>query len=351
MCKNICPKNCIKMSKNELGFQYPEIDKKNCIECKLCEKVCPYLNKPSTNKFKREVYAAWSLNEENRYNSTSGGIFGELAMKVILDGGFVVGAKYNEEHLVEHTIISMINEIDIIRQSKYVQSDTNNIYSVVLDKLKNDKKVLFCGTPCQCDAMLNIASKYMDNLIICDFICRGVNSPMVYKNYLDWLEEKYNSKIKKVWFKNKQNGWNNFGTRVEFISKEVYFADRETDPYMLGYIKSKYVNYMRESCYNCSFKGLEKTSDITLADFWGIKLNQSNDDTKNGVSAVIINSQKGKNLYDSILNNIYSEEHSIEEIVKNNRCILQSPKKNSNIDRNSEIQDIIKIINSENKNI
>ena len=171
-CFNICPQNCIEMVSDDFGFWYPKVDKNKCTECGLCVKTCPLLTKPKdTGNWKDpKVYAAWSLNEQIRLNSTSGGVFSELATKIISDGGIVVGAVYNQNHLVEHYLTENIDEITKLRQSKYIQSDIKDIYRKIQEKLNENRKVAFCGSPCQVIGLKSFLKKKYEGLTTFDFV-------------------------------------------------------------------------------------------------------------------------------------------------------------------------------------
>ncbi len=324
VCSNVCPKSCIDMVSDNEGFLYPSVDFNNCISCSICEKTCPVLNGiKSENNPQPSAYAAWSLDKDIRFNSTSGGIFSELAKKIISDGGYVAGARYNGKHLVEHCIINDNESIFLLRQSKYVQSNSENIYKEIRTTLNKDKVVMFVGTPCQCAGLVSFLGKSYDNLLLCDFICRGANSPKAYTKYLESMENKYKSPIKKVWFKNKINGWNKFCTKIEFENGQNYYADRYTDLFMVGYLK--YNLFMRPSCHNCKFKGFPRYSDITLADFWGVKLQDKMQDTDKGTSLVLINSSKGNIFFENIHEQVFQEKSSLDIVVQKNPCALESP--------------------------
>lgn len=326
-CFNICPKRCISMEEDKEGFVYPVIDENICIKCNMCERVCPSLNKNEITgkKDTPNIYAAWSLDEEVRFNSTSGGVFTELAKSIIKNGGYVVGAKYNEFHQVEHTIIHRIEDISLLRQSKYAQSVVGNVYIKIKELLDKQKVVMFCGTPCQVAGIQRFLKKSYDNLVLCDFVCLGINSPKVYRKYLLMLEKQYNSKIKKVWFKNKTYGWNRFSTKIEFENGKNYLKDRNSDLYMGGYIK--HTLYVRPSCYECQYKYIPHDSDITLADFWGVGNFDKKLDNDQGTSLVMINSNKGDKLFNSIREYIFCMESTIEAALPNNKRILSSAEK------------------------
>lgn len=329
-CFNACPKKCIEMVEDDMGFRYPSVNYDNCISCKLCIKTCPSISKPDVStKFEEpKVFAAWSLDEYVRFQSTSGGLFTELAKPFLLDGGVVVGARYNSENFVEHYLIDRIEDIEQLRQSKYVQSDIKDIFMKIESKLINGLSVAFCGTPCQVAGLLSYLRKPYPNLITIDFICLGVNSPKAYRKYLDMLESKFNSKVKNIWFKNKTYGWNRFSTRVDFENGRKYLKDRYKDLFMKGYIEENL--YMRPCCAECLYKTLPRISDITLADFWGVGNIDTKLDTDKGTSLVMINSQKGIEYYQIIQNEIYSIESNLESVLPGNKAIFQSAKKNPN---------------------
>ncbi|MDD4089251.1 MAG: Coenzyme F420 hydrogenase/dehydrogenase, beta subunit C-terminal domain, partial [Tissierellia bacterium] len=238
VCVNVCPNNCIFMKYDDEGFLYPEIDIKKCTECGLCESLCPAINNSVSDNLKEpKVYAAWSLDDEVRTSSSSGGIFTELAHKVLDNGGFVSGARYKTNNLVEHCLINSREQLHELRQSKYVQSEIGLIYKDIKRLLEEDKTVMFTGTPCQIAGLIQYLNKKYDNLLLCDIVCHGVNSPMVYSKYFNEIEEEYKSKIKKINFRDKRNGWKNFGTCVVFENGKEYFCSQKTELFYRGFIK------------------------------------------------------------------------------------------------------------------
>lgn len=329
-CFNICPENCIEMSADESGFKYPKVDYTKCIKCKKCVDVCPSLNKPSYigKKETPKIVAAWSLDKLTRETSTSGGIFTELAKIVIENNGAVVGARYNENHLVEHYITQCIEGVNKLKQSKYVQSDVGIIFNKVLRALDKGTTVAFCGTPCQVAGLLNFLGSPYDNLITIDFVCRGVNSPKAYNSYLNMLEKKYKSKIAKVWFKNKKHGWNRFSTRVDFENGKTYLKDRYSDLYMRGYIEENL--YVRSSCFECKYKGFPRIADLSLADFWGVANENPDLDSDQGTSLIMVNSLKGEELLTKVSDRVFQKELLLKHALPGNSCIYNSIKKNDN---------------------
>lgn len=334
MCSNICPKSAIVMETDKCGFLYPKITS-SCVNCGLCEKIC---NKRVSLKANQpiKVYAAWSSNKERRFFSTSGGVFGELAYVILKNGGYVAGAAYNDRCLVEHIVIHSLEELYRIQQSKYIQSDSKNIYSQIKKILEEGNVLLFCGTPCQIAALKSFLGKDYEKAIFVDFICRGVNSPKAFKAWGSEIENKKKLKIKKVWFKYKEGGWKSSPkrTRLDYDdgSSEVFNGDKNL--FMMGYLGPNL--YIRPSCGLCDFKGAERNSDITLADFWGIE--KKYDDNK-GTSMVMINSEKGMELWQKIRPSIFEVEKKIDNIVYGNPCFTESVKINEQSEKFLELLD------------
>lgn len=324
-CYNVCPKNAITMKEDKEGFKYPIIDEEKCIKCNLCSKVCPVLNKYTNDEIylkKPEVMAAWSKDNNIRLDSTSGGVFSELAKKVIAEGGYICGAIYDTDWTVKHILTNDINKLPEIRSSKYLQSDTDLIYREIKEKLDNGKTVLMCGSPCQIQGIHNYLGKEYENLILCDFICRGMNSPKIFIKYIKYLEEKYKSKVVKVKFKNKTYGWHNFSTKVEFQNGKKYIKSRYLDSYMIGYLK--YNAFMRPSCYKCKFKALPRAADITLADFWGLEKINEKLDNDCGTSLILINTKKGERLFKSLEDSLQYTIVNSEKVFDANVCMNDS---------------------------
>lgn len=330
-CTVICPKQCISMPNDKEGFFYPVVDKDICIDCGLCEKVCPILNKRNgdVDRFEKPlVYAAYNTNQEARLDSTSGGLFSALADKMFDQLGYVGGAIYNEDHTVSHIITNNRDRLPEIRSSKYLQSFTNTLFPDIKNLLKSGEKILVCATPCQITGLYAYLNHDYENLITCDFICRGVNSPKVFIKYMDMLEKQYNSKADKIKFKNKTYGWHRFSMKVNFENGKSYCKDRYHDLFFVGYLQSG--NFARPSCYSCQFKGFPQKSDITLADFWGIEKIDPSMDQDCGTSLVMVNSVKGKAFYESLGTNIVSKQFTMEQASQANPAMNTSMKSAQN---------------------
>ncbi|MHB0912209.1 MAG: Coenzyme F420 hydrogenase/dehydrogenase, beta subunit C-terminal domain [Armatimonadota bacterium] len=323
-CYNACPTLAIEMSADVEGFAYPVTNEALCNDCGLCRRVCASMNPldPVGNFNPPIVYAAWSLDEDTRINSTSGGIFSELAHSILQNDGYVVAARYNESHTVEHSVIASVDDLSKLRQSKYLQSDIGVTFRKVRQLLHSGRPVLFCGTSCHVAALRKYLRKDYENLLLCDFVCRGVISPKVFLKYLESLQHRYRGRVEQVTFKNKSYGWNRFSTRITFTNGKQYIRDRYNDSYMIGYLHYNYT--LRPSCYHCKYKSLPSISDITLADFWGIKTTRPHLDEDKGTSLVMINSAKGYELFKNIHKHISCEECTLQEAENGNRCIHDS---------------------------
>jgi len=307
------------------GFFYPLVDKDSCIECGLCEEVCPILNKRENDVVRYDqvlVYAAYNTNQDVRLDSTSGGIFSALAEKMFDLGGSVGGAVYNDDHTVSHILTSERNRLPDLRSSKYLQSFTENLFTDVKIKLRNNEKVLVCGTPCQISGLYAYLDQDYDNLITCDFICRGVNSPKVFFKYMEMLEKRFGARAKKIKFKDKTYGWHRFSMKVDFENGKSYCKDRYNDLFFIGYLHSG--NFARPSCYKCQFKGFPQKSDITLGDFWGIENIDPSMDQDRGTSLVMVNSDKGLAFLEGLGETIVKKEFEIADAEPGNAAINKS---------------------------
>lgn len=324
-CMNICPKNAIKMIEDEEGFKYPKIDEKKCIECGLCKKICAFQNGYKTQDKLKEinVYASKNKSDDIRIRSSSGGMFVPLSDYVLNNNGVVYGVAFNEKFKAIHIKAENKENRDRCIGSKYSQSDLKDTYKKVKKDLENNKLVLFTGTPCQVGGL----NKYLGNinkekLILVDIVCHGTPSPKLFNEYIKYIERKRKKKIKIFNHRTKEFGWKH--------NEKIIYDDGKIE------VKSnlsqawKYVFYthfaLRPSCYNCKYTNINRPSDITIADFWGIdKFAPEFVDSK-GVSLVIVNTKKGENIFDNIKEKITSIERKIEEAVEKNPNLVKPTK-------------------------
>ncbi len=316
-CGDICPKDAITFNTDIEGFWYPEVDMERCIDCGLCEKTCPIINVGTLkhNDLPRSVcYAAEHKNLEVVFDSTSGGAFSALADIMYKGGGYVGGAVFNEDFSVRQYISGDRRDLPRLRSSKYAQSRSDGFYRQVRNLLKAGERVLVCGCPCQMAAMRAFLQNDYDDLIIADFICRGINSPKVWRKHLDTFEERYGHKVVYSKAKSKEYGWRNLTQKVILDDGKAYYETKDQSNYGKGYLRTN--AYCRPSCYECRFKGYPRISDITLADFWGIERVKPSMDKDLGTSLVMVNSRKGEKFFElakSRLNHVRIPFESIEQ--------------------------------------
>ena len=321
-CMNACAHHCITMKEDKEGFKYPRVDKERCIECGLCDRICPVKNPINENTNTSPLtLSAKAKNNEIRIHSSSGGLFSLLANHVIQSGGIVFGATYNKELGVEHTIATTEQDVLDLRGSKYVQSDTKSTFSEVKQYLKEGRKVLYVGTPCQIEGLLSyLRYKNIDNLYTVDFVCHGVPSPKIWRKYLDSVERRYGEAVEKSSNRDKRHGWKTYSITL-VLSSMSKSRILTFDKYLQTFLRDV---SLRPSCYKCAFKKINRVSDLTLADFWGIgKIRKEFDDDK-GISLVLIHSDKGRKILDSIKSEMDYNEEPLDFVKKINHNMVKS---------------------------
>lgn len=311
-CVQICPKACISLVEDTEGFLYPHVDRNSCIGCGLCEKVCPIINAGEPREPLR-CYAAKNRDERIRMESSSGGVFTLLAESIIEEGGIVFGARFDDKWEVVHDFTETKAGLAAFRGSKYVQSRIGNTFRQAESFLKEGRKVLFSGTPCQIKGLKLYLRRDYDNLLAVDFICHGVPSPGVWRQYLDETFRKPDQRegrrkntvlsspkdipvITGISFRDKKLGWKKFSFVVRGKSagqadkNSVLLSDmHQNNVYMQAFLSDL---ILRPSCYGCRAKGGRSGSDITIADFWGIQNIMPDFDDDKGVSLVLVNKKE-----------------------------------------------------------
>lgn len=356
-CVQRCPKQCISLYEDEEGFLYPKVDVATCIDCGICEKVCPVINQDETRK-PLKVYAAKNRDEEIRRQSSSGGIFTSLAEAVIREGGVVFGAKFDKEWNVIHAWTDTIEGIADFRGSKYVQSTIGNTYREAREFLKQDRKVLFSGTPCQIAGLRKFLRKEYDNLLTVDVVCHGVPSPLVWRKYLEETRENLRAErdagkntvssslmempvITGISFRDKTHGWKKYGFRLRYAASEaaensvsISANDDSTllhpfpdNVFMKGFLKNL---YLRPSCYSCAARSGKSGSDISIADFWGVQNYYPEFDDDRGIGLVLVNTDKGRKVYELI--NANDIESTYEQGLNQNPCLEHSVARTKHVD-------------------
>ena len=295
-CAQSCPKQCITMSSDYEGFKYPIVDETRCIQCGICIKVCPWrkekYQRPINCFTEPIVYAAKCKDKNIRLNSTSGGIFTVLSDYILQLQGGICGAVYNTStQKVEHTITFTTEGRNKMRGSKYVQSELSNTFQKIKTLLEQDKWLLFTGTPCQTAGLLSFLKKDYPKLVIVDILCHSVPSPLILHEIL----KKYAPT--NISFRDKSLGWRkSYSFQIKENNKIIH-NNTFLNLFFKGLIN-------RPSCYNCIFTNTYRASDLTIGDYWNIKAIDSKFEDPLGVSCILINSPKGKYIFEQIQNKI-----------------------------------------------
>ena len=324
-CMQKCPQQCITMECDTEGFLYPKIEKENCINCGICEKVCAEIV-ISKERIPLQVLALYNKNEEIRLKSSSGGVFTLFSEEIINRGGVVFGAKFDADWNVVHGYTETIEGLAAFRGSKYVQSRIESSFKQAEVFLKAGREVLFTGTPCQIAALNLFLRREYENLLTVDFVCHGVPSPKVWQMYLKEvithqgfekkqfrhlpLQEKYT--IEKINFRSKSIGWKKFsiaitlsGTTINGKKKPILLSSVFVEnPFMQAFLKDM---ILRPSCYTCSFRKGKSRSDITIGDHWAIPYIRPDFDDDKGISLVLVNTKKGQAVLNKAQNIEYIE--------------------------------------------
>lgn len=292
-CANICNRNAICMKEDREGFLYPVVDKEKCVDCGMCKTHCPVFSqeKLALKQHHVENYAGYLANEEDLLKSASGGVATALARAVLRNGGVVFGVAYAEDYRRAVTVkVPSEEELSVLRDSKYMQSDKGNIYHELKTELEKGVIVLYTGTPCEIGAVKAFLGREYENLYLCELICHGPTSYKVASDYLQEQERKNKSRLIHMSVKSKKYGWSIPHLLLEFENGQSTDMPFYQSDYGIGFTVLS-----RESCYHCTYKGDRKVADITLGDFWGA---DKTDDYWNpdGISAISIHTEQGKKL-------------------------------------------------------
>lgn len=321
-CVQRCPKQCIVMKEDAEGFLYPQIDIEKCIDCGLCERVCPVINQGEPRK-PLVAYAAKNQDESVRLSSSSGGVFTALAEYVIAQGGVVFGARFDESWNVVHDYVETIEGLSVFRGAKYVQSRIGQSFLRAETFLKQGRMVLFSGLPCQIIGLKKFLRKDYDNLITVELFCHGVPSPMVWKRFLEEEVAIPHIRLKSISFRDKVSGWKNYSffySQEDANGVQLHRMPFAKNLFMRGFLADL---YLRPSCYHCPAKQFKSGSDLTIGDYWGVKLAHPELDDDKGVSAVLVNTDRGVKILQTVQHiSLYAS--TFENVVKCNPALMKS---------------------------
>lgn len=290
-CSDVCPKQCISFDYNGTLHLYPIIDNDKCIKCGKCVRTCPILNVDRKEGSIREqkYYAAWESDYLKRAKSTSGGAGAAIAEWGVKNGWKICGSLFDSAWHLSHKVGVDEEFLSKIRQSKYLQSNTQGVFQGILEALKNGEKILFFGTPCQVDGVLHVCGK-SDNLLTVEIICHGVNSPRVWSDYVEYLESSNKDKLVAYNFRDKSRGWErtkggpNLTVAMKFSNSNTKIIPAR---YNLFHYWFGQHYLLREACFNCKYRKKQRVADLVIGDFWGIEKILPNADIKSGVSVII----------------------------------------------------------------
>ena len=330
-CANACPKDAIYVSTNEYGYEKICINQDLCIDCGICERICENRNNIEKNK-PHTGYAAQARDKEKLEKSASGGAFQMLAEYVLDQNGVCYGcnSSFGENgYGAKHIRVDTMDRLYLILNSKYVPSIIGDTYKMAENDLKNEKLVLYSGTPCQIQGLKSYLKKDYDNLLTVDLICHGVTSTKLFNDYLSIEENNNNIKITDYMFRDKSVSW---GTNFcyEYYKKSdknkklrIKHLPREGSSYMINYLRG---NIFRENCYTCNLSCDLRVSDITIGDYWGIEVENPELATqkadpiiiRKGVSCILLNTKKAERFIEAINKKMIIYKVDINSIISNN---------------------------------
>lgn len=319
MCETICPKNAIELKPDARGFLHPLIDQEKCIQCNLCVQKCTENNPLLQISHKQKVYAAMNRNKLVRKNSTSGGIFSLLAQEIIRQGGLVFGIKWDNKFNTCYCCVDNTNDLDLLYGSKYIQCVPNKIYKKVKQVLNEGKTVLFSSTPCQVSALNNYLKKPYQRLYTVDLVCHGVPSYDIFEKHLKEITDGNLDLVEKVSLRYKDPCWSYSSVKIDLKGRKNYLKLTMEDPFFNLFN----FNYsLRESCHNCRYTTVERQGDITLSDFWGyVPKNFKTRDFDRGISCVLVNNEKGEDLFDKVKRSAIYEESNVDDAKRANKSL------------------------------
>lgn len=330
-CSNICPQKCIKMEMNDEGFIYPVCETLKCVDCGLCEQVCPALNfKVSVNAIKKG-YIFQNKDHSVLKESTSGGFFTALAKYVISNGGVVFGAVYAQDFSVHHAAVECEEELYKFRNSKYTQSNAEQTFCECKQYLLKGRMVLYSGTPCLIAGLKMYLGKKYENLIMCDFACRGVPSPGLFRCYVDWVGGA--DKIISILFREKYKGYYPSFMSVYFKDGKIKRRDKHEDP-MLSFFFNDLCS--RESCYHCHFKSIDRVTDFTMFDSWHGWIHNRIFGNK-GTTAVIVRNKRADAIMQLLINENLCISVDYKELIKEDGCMVTN-----SVNKNAKREDFFK---------
>lgn len=319
-CVQVCSKAAITMEEDQDGFRYPLIDASKCVNCGMCRKVCPYDNMPQRYGEDKFVFGGYSLDKDIRFESTSGGAFSEI-VNVYCDDNYVIFGAEADGLEVFHRYITNKRELGRFRKSKYSQSKIGTAYKDAKRFLKEGKKVLFSGTPCQIAGLkAYLGNTAYEKLLTIEVVCEGVPSPLYVRKMNKHIQAKYGARIKSLDYRYTscsfvaKGRWDFEQMKICMSNGKTLSKDRWFNPFWSIWLKHL---MSRPSCYECPFTNRERVADITLGDLWGVHIYCPELYGKNGGASLVIgNTEKGKSVISEAAKNMYGHELKFEDALR-----------------------------------
>lgn len=333
-CASVCPNKCIEMYQDEYGFYRAKVNLGSCIDCGKCISVCSmHRDTHLKQNSPLSAYAAYCRNTEILLNSSSGGIFSSIAKVVIANNGVVFGSAFDDNMMLRHIMIDSLDNLSLLRGSKYLQSHIGDIYHDVKQQIKRNVPVFFVGTPCQVSALYSTLQNRPSNLLTADLICHGTPSPDLFKGYLKHLESVHRGKIIGYNFRSKEKSNSRMSYTVKLTLQtgrkiKQVFLDGDEEPYTMRFISNA---LQCESCYACPYANLDRPGDITLGDYWGYETAHPELSKIKGVSLLLINTVLGKKWVEE-LQDIELIKTYPKQYLEKNKHLLMSPVKHPDRD-------------------
>lgn len=338
-CASVCPSQCIRMVADEYGFVSAAVDPEKCVGCSACEKVCPFRNYTIGKNCDHKAFAAYAKQTDVRFSGSSGGIFGLLSDQMLQNGGIVFGAAFDDDLQLRCTPARTKEELKPLMKSKYLQSDLGQTFQQVKSLLDSGKPVLFTATPCQVMALKLYLKRPYENLLTVDFLCHGVPSQSLFDRCRAYSERKHDLHILRYQFRAKKK----HGATPHYFHVAYEKNGREFEKTLL-YLKSpfylgfqKYLT-LRDSCYSCPLSGSNRCSDITIGDFHTIERYRKGINRFDGVSTVVLNTQKGASAWAAVAPRTEAYPVDFETLLDNGELMTGPTEKPA--DREAFLRDL-----------
>lgn len=328
-CATACPLNLIEMAEDKEGFLYPFIDVSKCVNCGKCERVCHlrkdvYEGLEKTNE--RTYYAAVAKDKDLLKEVSSGGAAWVMASRFVQNSGIVYGAAMDNNLEVKHIRVDNADDLNRIKRSKYLQSNTCGIFENVKADLTDGRKVLFTGTPCQIAGLYAYLGKDYADLFTIDIVCHGVPSSYMFRKYVEELEKKEGSQVSNIVFRDKSHGWSDNHYNIEFKNGKHKSQSSVIHPFHGVYLNGL---ISRPSCGECKYTKFPRVGDVTVADYWKYSGELKKSNGNQGISLVVLNTAKAKELMDITKDYLETDLSTEECVLDSCRHLTHTPKENA----------------------